>query len=396
MSGLVAILLMNLLDFSRAVNPISHFSIRPQNRRGILSDLSRNNDNHKYIQLASSSSSSSSYYGNGNPTSTFMPERGERRRMSNRDNDMFEWEDEEEQKYQMQMEIKKHLEAAIERSFGVRPWSIEKDLSRSFVNKYSWTTKLVLANIIGFGLQCLSPTLTQMGVKRSDLILQGKELHRLLTPIFLHGNPIHLVMNTYSLQNIGPEVERMFGPGRFLATYLASGVAGNLLSSYLTPNPALGASGAIFGLVGAYYIFLHRNGRLFGRSGRMQMDGVTRTMILNIGFGFAGSNIDNWGHIGGAIGGAFMAEAFGPKLLVMGLPNGSRIIVDKPTIRLPRSIESIPDKISNKFTRVQRRMRADRYQSDLSTKPWRRNKYRKRRRNPSGRPIKPRTANMTN
>eukprot|EP00560_Eucampia_antarctica_P010147 CAMPEP_0197829076 /NCGR_PEP_ID=MMETSP1437-20131217/5541_1 /TAXON_ID=49252 ORGANISM="Eucampia antarctica, Strain CCMP1452" /NCGR_SAMPLE_ID=MMETSP1437 /ASSEMBLY_ACC=CAM_ASM_001096 /LENGTH=362 /DNA_ID=CAMNT_0043430557 /DNA_START=44 /DNA_END=1129 /DNA_ORIENTATION=+ len=346
-------LLLGLIGFGRAVNPFSHFpSLGVQhtftNRRGNRSSNTKNSRSDVVI--------SASY----NPTSSFLPE-------SSEEDDFYE-EDDNEEKNQMRMEVKKQLERAIERSLGVRPWSIEKSLSRA--NKYSLTSKLITANVLGFALQCLAPSVTTFGIKRSDLILQGQQLYRLITPIFLHGNAIHLIMNTYSLQNIGPEVERMFGPGRFMAAYLVSGVAGNVFSSIYTPNPSLGASGAIFGLVGAYYIFLHRNGKLFGRSGRMQMDSVTRTMLLNVAFGFASPNIDNWAHIGGAVGGAFMAEAFGPKLLVMGLPNGARIIVDKPTIRLPRSIESIPDQITDKFTRVQRRMRVDRFQSDLSIKPW--------------------------
>jgi len=164
------------------------------------------------------------------------------------------------------------------------------------------------------------------------------------------------------------------------------GVVGNLFSAYNTPNPSLGASGAVFGLMGAYYVFLNQNDTLFGRSGQAIMGRVSQTLAMNVLFGMASPSIDNWAHIGGAIGGAVFAASFGPKLYLMALPNGGRIVVDKPALRLPRSIESIPSKIRKRFRRAKRRMLVDRYQSDLSSKPWRKPKYNSRPRNRNVRP----------
>lgn len=86
-----------------------------------------------------------------------------------------------------------------------------------------------------------------------------------------------------------------------------------------------------------------------------------------------------------------MAAAFGPKLSLLPLPNGGSIIVDKPSLRLPPSIESIPDSISKRYRRAKLRMRVDRYVSELSPKPWRKDRGRKRRplRNKRRGPIKP-------
>lgn len=81
-----------------------------------------------------------------------------------------------------------------------------------------------------------------------------------------------------------------------------------------------------------------------------------------------------------------MAVSFGPKLSLLGLPGGGSIIVDKPTLRLPPSIESIPTKVSKRFRRAKLRMQVDRYVSELSPKPWRRNRARRRRRSPLPRP----------
>ena len=237
-----------------AVNPYSNVLSR---RRSSSSSLWNGEYNNRNMNLGSIQSTSSTY--------RFIPDNSQRsggRSQSEEyddnddDDDDYDLNDEEENR--LGMEIKRQLEQAMERSYGVRPWSIEVNSKRA--NDYSWTTRLVTMNAFGFFLQCIAPRITQMGIKRSELILQGKQLHRLVTPIALHGNFIHLLMNTYSLQNIGPEVERMFGPRRFLATYLISGITGNILSSLYTPNPSLGASGAIFGLVGAYYAFLQHNG----------------------------------------------------------------------------------------------------------------------------------------
>ena len=160
-----------------------------------------------------------------------------------------------------------------------------------------------MANVFIYALQMINPNVTKMFAKRSDMIMNGRQLYRLFTPMFLHGSVSHLLLNSYSLSNIGPEVERLFGGGRFLATYIAGGVAGNLASAYYTPNPSLGASGAVFGLMGAYYAFLSRNEELFGRSGERAMGRVGSTLGMNVLFGMASPSIDNWAHVGGGVGG---------------------------------------------------------------------------------------------
>ena len=82
---------------------------------------------------------------------------------------------------------------------------------------------------------------------------------------------------------------------------------------------------------------------------------------------------------------AAMAIAFGPKLSYLSLPGGGSLIVDKPTLRLPPSIESIPGSMSKRLRRARLRMQVDRYVSELSPKPWRRNRGRQGR--PRRRPI---------
>lgn len=151
-------------------------------------------------------------------------------------------------------------------------------------------------------MQVVRPSVTAWGVKLSHKILAGQELYRLVTPMFLHGSLVHLFTNSQSLARSGPEMEHAFGRGRFLATYLVSGVTGNLVSAYMSPNPSLGASGAIFGVISAYYLFLNRNGWLLGREGEQLSVNLGATMLMNIALGYMIPTIDNWGHLGGAIG----------------------------------------------------------------------------------------------
>jgi membrane associated rhomboid family serine protease len=222
---------------------------------------------------------------------------------------------------------------------------------QQIIGKTTLTGKIFLFNILMFGLQTIYPQLTSWGAKRSDMILEGRQLHRLLTPVFLHGGLGHLMANSYSLKSMGVNVEMAFGQPRLLATYLVSGIMGNVMSAIQSPNPAVGASGAIFGLVGAYYTFLARNQHLFGYTGQMQKDALVETIGFNLLLGMTNPMIDNWGHIGGFVGGVGMAYLIGPKLYVARVPllgggsgssvhentlaaglSAGKIIIDRPTI----------------------------------------------------------------
>lgn len=141
------------------------------------------------------------------------------------------------------------------------------DLKSRRPGKLSLTSKIVFCNVAAYVVQSFNPSFTNWGVKISEKILNGQDLYRIVTPMFLHGSIFHLFTNMFSLQQVGNDVERIFGPGRFLATYAVSGIAGNLVSTFKSPNPSLGASGAVFGTVGAYFVFLTRNDWLLGSAG---------------------------------------------------------------------------------------------------------------------------------
>ena len=253
-----------------------------------------------------------------------------------------------------------------------RPWIIRPHRRPGDI---SWTTRLQWTNVGCFVLQTVFPQFTRWGIKRSDKILAGKELYRLVSPMVLHGGIGHLATNAITLSRIGPDVERFLGPGRFLATYLASGIAGNLLSAFKTPNPGLGASGAIAGLVGAHYVFVNRNEWLLGQSYADAISsGILQTVMLNVLIGLRNPVIDNWAHLGGLLGGAGMVFYFGPRLYVSESAFYGRLLIDRPIVRLPRSIESIPENLSNGFQRITRRMQVERFKADMPERPWRQNR----------------------
>jgi membrane associated rhomboid family serine protease len=121
---------------------------------------------------------------------------------------------------------------------------------------------------------------------------------RLVTAAFLHYGPFHLAINMYSLYWAGSVLESYLGRGRFLLLYLASGIAGSAGALLLKPDlPTVGASGAIFGILGALLV-LERSGRL--ASGGQ----VMALIIVNLIFTFTfRSFISVGGHVGGLIGG---------------------------------------------------------------------------------------------
>jgi rhomboid protease GluP len=149
------------------------------------------------------------------------------------------------------------------------------------------------------------------GGKINDFIMGG-EYWRLITPIFLHGSLAHLGSNALSLFIFGTRVESFFGHRRFLIVYLLSGVAGVIASFILSRNPSLGASGAIFGLLGAFTVYFFSNRNKFGERGNAYL----RDMLVLIGIQLFVSfrpGIDLWGHVGGLIGGAAISLIIAPK-----------------------------------------------------------------------------------
>jgi rhomboid protease GluP len=123
----------------------------------------------------------------------------------------------------------------------------------------------------------------------------------------------------YALYIFGPELERFYGHLGFTLLYLVSGMAGVVASFALTASPSLGASGAIFGLLGANAVFAYRNRELFGSQAQRALRSMISIALVNLIIGLT-PGIDNWGHLGGLMGGAISASLGGPVLEITGTP----------------------------------------------------------------------------
>lgn len=144
------------------------------------------------------------------------------------------------------------------------------------------------------------------------LLVKNGEIWRLLTCAFLHVGLIHLVVNMYSLRVIGPSVEGLIGKGKFVFIYLISAISASLMSLVFVDSNivSVGASGAIFGLMGALLYF--------GYHYRLYLNDAIKTQIIpvilfNLIIGFMMPGIDNGAHIGGLIGGYLATMAIGIK-----------------------------------------------------------------------------------
>jgi rhomboid protease GluP len=163
-----------------------------------------------------------------------------------------------------------------------------------------------------------------MGMKINQSIIQG-ELWRLLTPMFLHGSIIHIAFNMYALFSLGPALERYYGRWRYLVLFVLSGFSGNVLSFVMSRAASLGSSTAIFGLLGAEGVFLYQNRQLFGNIAQRQLSNIMMVAIVNLIIGMS-PGIDNWGHVGGLMGGLIFSWLGGPLLSVQGLYPDLRLV----------------------------------------------------------------------
>lgn len=158
-------------------------------------------------------------------------------------------------------------------------------------------------------LQILFPSLTTLGAVNGSLVRSG-QVYRLVTGMFMHGSIWHLLCNMYSLYVIGCATENYFGKKKFLLIYFVSGIIGSMFSCIFNTGWSLGASGAIFGLMGAlcyfgYYYRLYMGKALYSE--------IIPVIVLNLALSLVVSNIDFYAHIGGLIGGVFITMGLGIK-----------------------------------------------------------------------------------
>lgn len=154
-----------------------------------------------------------------------------------------------------------------------------------------------------------------------NVLIDAGEWWRIFTPILLHGSLLHIGFNMYLLYMLGPRLEQQVGSPAFGALYLATAGAGGL-ASYLSgsPIPSIGASGAIFGLIGAW-LFAYWKMRDAG--GRAMFNQLFVLVAINVVFGFIVPGIDWRAHFGGLAAGIFIAWLW--SLFAAGKPNAVAI-----------------------------------------------------------------------
>jgi membrane associated rhomboid family serine protease/Tfp pilus assembly protein PilF len=143
--------------------------------------------------------------------------------------------------------------------------------------------------------------------------LRHGEYWRLVMPMFLHIGLLHLLIDGFALFITGSILESVYGYGRFALVYVASGMGGSLLSMLLSNRPGGGASGAIFGIMGALLVLTYwRREAVSPRWARAIRRGIVPTIIFNLVIGFFIPFIDKWAHVGGLLSGIVLGWLIPP------------------------------------------------------------------------------------
>ena len=175
------------------------------------------------------------------------------------------------------------------------------------------TYALILINVFMFLFPLINGTTEEfynLFASYGPFVKMG-DYYRLISAAFMHANIAHLIFNMYALWIIGMQLESFIGKWRYLVVYLFSAISGSLLSVIVTPNAvSVGASGAIFGLLGALLYFGYHYRVYLGTVIKSQ---IIPLIVINLLLGFMVPGIDNAAHIGGLIGGTLIMIGVGVK-----------------------------------------------------------------------------------
>ena len=175
------------------------------------------------------------------------------------------------------------------------------------------TYALILINVFMFLFPLINGTTEEfynLFASYGPFVKMG-DYYRLISAAFMHANIAHLIFNMYALWIIGMQLESFIGKWRYLVVYLFSAISGSLLSVIVTPDAvSVGASGAIFGLLGALLYFGYHYRVYLGTVIKSQ---IIPLIVINLLLGFMVPGIDNAAHIGGLIGGALIMIGVGVK-----------------------------------------------------------------------------------
>ena len=198
--------------------------------------------------------------------------------------------------------------------------AVEFDARLTRITPVTWGLYLVLALNVGVwlanvatGMSALKPLpsdLLAWGANSASSVMEDHEYWRLLTATFLHGGLMHLVLNMLGLWSTGVTLNRLYGNAQFLLIYFVSALAGSALSLHFAAqhSVSIGASGAVFGVLGAALLALWRNrDHLHGVSIRNVLIGQGVFLFYALGQGFIKNGIDNAAHMGGLLAGCLLA-----------------------------------------------------------------------------------------
>jgi membrane associated rhomboid family serine protease len=185
------------------------------------------------------------------------------------------------------------------------------------------TWGLISANIIVWLMMTVAGGSTDTGVLLSfgamfgPFVAEG-EYWRLFTAMFLHAGGLHLAFNMIALWSFGGTVERLFGHYRFITLYVLAGLAGSVASYLLNHvSVAVGASGAVFGILGGLAAFFVTQRQLLGKMGQRNLTSILFLAAINLFIGFVVPGIDNWAHLGGLAGGFAIGYMLAPRYQVV-------------------------------------------------------------------------------
>lgn len=187
----------------------------------------------------------------------------------------------------------------------------EKKLARIFRPKKPYGTYIIICICLVMFLFQYTLNIDMIRLLGNNYeLVKGGEIYRLITCMFLHGSVMHLICNMYALYILGSQVERYYGTLKFLVIYFISGILGSLFSCVFMSSYtySIGASGAIFGLLGSIAYFTYNYRATLQSLLRGQ---VMPAIIVNLLIGFIVPGIDVTAHVGGLIGGILISMGIG-------------------------------------------------------------------------------------
>lgn len=163
--------------------------------------------------------------------------------------------------------------------------------------------------------------LIEAGAKMQPNILELGETWRLITANFLHRDVLHLLFNMFFLFNVGGTIENAYRLQDYLLILVASALATTALSTFMSAQPSVGASGMVLGLFGSASVFGYKYSDILPQRYRRYFGGAVLPYAIFILYvGLATKDTDNWGHLGGMVGGLLVTIPLDPKLLHLGRP----------------------------------------------------------------------------